>query len=106
MRALPASRCPADSPRLLERFQCLAEPLILDRERFTKLRSRQHSVFGKEIQHSFLKVTSPVASDVSSHRKVGGLGIGRDKFEVHRSRGRGRAVLARQHKAIAGSPEL
>ena len=58
MGALPAGRRPADSPRLLERFQGVTKALVFDREHFTKFRSRQHSVFGKEIQHSFLKVTS------------------------------------------------
>ena len=65
MGALPAGRCPADSPGLLESFQGVAQAFVFDRERFTKLRPRQHSVFGEQIQHSFLNVTSLLATDVS-----------------------------------------
>ena len=95
MGALPAGRCPADSPRLLERFQGVTKAFVFDRERFTKLGPRQHAVFGKEVQHSFVKVTSPVATDVSGHRKVGGLRVSRDKFKVDRSSCCRRTVLAR-----------
>ena len=95
MGALPAGRCAADSPGLLERLQCLAQPLVLDREHLTKLRPRQGTVFGKEIQYSFLNVMSFLATDVSSHRKMRGLHVDRDKFEVHRSSRCRRAVLAR-----------
>ena len=83
---LPAGRRAADSSCLQERFQGVTKAFVFDRERFTKLRPRQHSVFGKEIQYSFLKVTSPVATDVSRDRKMRGLRVGRDQFEVHRSR--------------------
>ena len=93
--ALPSSRCPADSRRLLERFQGITKALVFDRKHFTKLRSCQHTVFSKEIQHSFLNVTSFLATDVSSHRKMCGLRVGRDKFEVHGSSRCRRAVLAR-----------
>ena len=83
MGALPAGRRPADSPRLLERFQGVTKALVFDRERLTELRPRQHSVFAEKIQHSFLNVRSLLASDVSRYRKMGGLRVGRDKFEVH-----------------------
>mgnify|MGYP003565972004 CR=1 FL=1 len=92
---LPAGRRAADSPRLLERFQGVTKALVFDRERFTKLGPGQHSVFAEKIQHLFLNIRSFLATDVSRHRKMGGLDIRRDKFEVHRSSGCGRAVFAR-----------
>ena len=95
MGALPASRCSADSPRLLERFQGVAKTFVFDREHFTKLGPRQDPIFAEKIQQSFLKVRSLLATDVSSYCKMRGLRVGRDKFEVHRSSRCRRAVLAR-----------
>jgi hypothetical protein len=49
---------------LLESFQGLAQAFVFDRERFTKLGPRLHSVFAEKIQHSLLNVTSFLATDV------------------------------------------
>ena len=103
---LPAGRCTADSSGLLERLQCLAQALVFDREHLTKLRPGQQSVFDKEVEHSFLEIMSLLATNVSDHLQMRRLSVGRDQIEVHgSSRGR-RAVLAGQHQAIGGSPEV
>ena len=93
--ALPAGRRTADSLGLLESLQRVAQPLVFDRQHFTKLRPGQHTLFGEEIQYPFLQVVTLLATDLSGHLKMRRRGVGRDQIEVHgSSRGR-RTVLAR-----------
>ena len=114
VRASPTSGRAASTAGSLKRLRRLAQALVLAPQGVAKLRSRDRHALGQMVEHMLLETASlAVHSEIrrtvlklGDHLKVGRLRIDHDQLQRGRRRCRCRPVLAGEHQAFPGSPEL